>query len=526
MQTTTDRFHQLASGSVIPIDWNVLMSFTKRRRDDLDWFTLDVSELDGDDILATLDDNPTQVWDAYEWLNISDKIIDMRFERSIRFPYNVQAASAEVHLSNTDHFFTHTDRHTALSPIGEYILPKRPLRLFLGMRGETNLPQFVGLTQTMPNYSDDGTTLRWSALDFLTEIGDLDLRSVIMMRDARTDQVIAAILEQFGMTPEQYSLSPANNTIPFVLFDSGMNAGNALRRLVQAENGALWLDEQGIIRFTTRAGVLGKHPVMYFDKKNIIDIKPSRHDRIINTVKIRSDIRVVQPFQTIFSMDNNNGYSRPANDDQWRVPANSTMKAWLSFEDPAWTTANLVFNGANTSSWFTAKSLAGQAITSGVNANGTLFQNSYKIVFTNSNSQPVSIDELELWGEPARVVDTIVLDVAETNSVEKYGIKKLEITDNNFFGSYANADAFAFDILTKHSGFSNSIEMTVKGNPALQVSDVITVGHKYAGDYIITGISVRVSAGMMETIITADKHEVVEPFILDISQLDGEDRLG
>lgn len=526
MQTVSDRFHQLARASIVPLAWTALISFTKQRRQDVAWFTLDQSALDGSDMLSTLDNNPTQVWDAYEWLEMSDRLMDMTIERSVEFPYNVQASIADITLNNFDNYLTFAEEDTDISPISTLILPKRPLRLFLGFRTANQIPMFVGLTQDMPEYSEDSLQLKWTAIDFLSEIGDQELRSTIKLRDATTDQVIATILQQYGMTPEQYNLSVGQNTIPFVLFNKGDNAGNALKRLVQAENGALWLDEQGIIRFTTRTGVLGKQSVMIFDQSNIISIKPSRIDGIINHVKITSEVRAVQPAQPIFSIENADGFSKSATDDQWRIPANGTLDAWLSLEDPAWTTNDFVFNGANTNSSFTAKSLSGAAVTSGVSASGTLFQDSYKVTFTNTTGAPVSVDFMELWGEPAKVIDTINYEAYDDESQDKFGNKLLEITDNNFFGSYRNCDLLAMDILTKQSEYSPNIEIQAKGDPSLQLGDVITVDHKYPGDYLVTAIGIKLAKGMLETTIRAKKHTVVEPFVLDVSQLDGTDLLG
>jgi len=526
MQTVTDRFHELARGSVVPLSWAANISFTKQRRDDVQWFTLDQSALDGVDMLATLDDNPTQVWDAYEWMAVSDRLIEMAIERSVEFPFNVQAAVADIALNNFDNYFAFSEEATDISPIATLILPKRPVRLFLGFRTESNIPMFVGLTQNMPDYSDDNLQLKWTAIDFLSEIGDQGLRSAIKLMNATTDMVIATILQQYGMTPDQYNLATGQNMIPFVMFNKGDNAGNALKRLVQAENGTLWLDEQGIIRFTTRAGVLGKQPVMMFDESNIISIKPSRTDGIINDVKITSEVRAVQPLQPIFSIENEDGYSKSATDDQWRIPANGTFSAWLSFDDPTWEADDFVFNGVNTSSWFTAKNLSGVAVTSGVTASGTLFQDSYQVTFTNTNSAPVSIDGMEMWGQPAKVVDTINYEAYDTDSQDKFGNKVLEITDNNFFGSYRNCDLFAMDILNKQSEYSPNIEIDVKGDPSLQMGDVITIDHKYSGDYLVTAIVTKLSRGLLQTTIRAKKHVVVEPFILDVSVLDGTDLLG
>lgn len=526
MQVTTDRFHQLARGEVVPLDWKASMSFTKKRRTDLQWFTLNQSRLNGADLLATQDNNPTQVWDAYEYADITDRVIDMGFERSVEFPYNVQSSVADITLNNYDGYLSYSNDNNAPSPVAKYMLPRRPLRLYMGFKSEDKLPVFVGMTQSMPSYSDDTLQVRWTAMDFLSEIAEAELRSAIKLRDVTTDKVIAVILQQYGMTPDQYKLAIGQNKIPFVIFNKGEKAGDALRKLVQAENGALWLDEQGIVRFTTRSGVVGKQPVMILNDSNIISIKPSRAGGIINHVKIKSEVRAVQKLQPIFSNENENGWKNSADEDKWRVPAKGRLEVWLSLSDPAWRADNLIFNGVKTSSWFTARNLSGIPVPINVTATGELFQDSYKVTFINTNTGALSIDAIELWGEPAKVVDTIDYEAYDSDSREKYGDMLLNISDNNFFGSYRNCDLLATDILSKQSEYSPNIEVNLKGDPSLQLGDIVEVDYKYPGTYLITAISMKMSSGLLETTIKARRQKIYSPFILDKSKLDSTDVLG
>ena len=199
---------------------------------------------------------------------------------------------------------------------------------------------------------------------------------------------------------------------------------------------------------------------------------------------------------------------------------------WLSLSDPAWRTNDLVFNGAKTSSWFTARNLSGIPVPINVTATGELFQDSYKVTFINTNTGALSIDAIELWGEPAKVVDTIDYEAYDSDSREKYGDMLLNISDNNFFGSYRNCDLLATDILSKQSEYSPNIEVNLKGDPSLQLGDIVEVDYKYPGTYLITAISMKMSSGLLETTIKARRQKVYSPFILDKSKLDSTDVLG
>lgn len=528
MISTTDEFASVANGTIRPLALNAKISFTKNRDDDISWFILDQSILDGADILATDSSDTIQLWDAYEWDDVSKDVIGMNWSRSVAFPYNVQSALCELQLNNISQKYTYGNTS---SPYSGYILPKRPMRTYAGFKkvGVAEVvPVFVGLTQKMPKYSGlNDSQATFSAQDFLSEIAETQLNETVMLRNVRTDEAIATILDAYGMDSSMYDLARGINVIPFLVFEKGLNAGNILSKLVQAENGALWLDEKGIIRFEPRTADVGKNPVMTFDKNNIITLSPSRTDGIVNRVKIKSDIREVQANQPIFSMINEDGYTKPSDEDSYRIQASGNLTVWLSMDDPIWTASlNPTLNGASNDSAFTAVDLSGNAITSGITASGTLFSDSIKLDFTNGTAKPVSITFLEIWGEPAKVVDTIEYNAYDEDSVEQFGEMILDISDNNCFGSYQNADSYAMDILKRRAGYSPTMTMTVKGNPALQLGDVVHIDYKYEGDYKVVGIKSAItnSAGFT-TALTVEHFTLMTAFKLDVSILDGTDVL-
>src|SRR5690606_41445615 len=110
---------------VRPHSWGSLISFTKAYDDDVTFFTYDVSEYDGPDVYAPNNDNPLQAWDKYAYTNYSERIIDMAVTRELTFPYSVASAIADFTLNNYDKLFT---PHSS-SPIEQYILPKRPVKI-------------------------------------------------------------------------------------------------------------------------------------------------------------------------------------------------------------------------------------------------------------------------------------------------------------------------------------------------------------------------------------------------------------
>lgn len=504
MISTTEEFTKIANGSVRPLNWSLGISFDKISEPYRGFIVLDHSQLNSSDVLAENDVQPLQLWDSYTYESVTDRLLNMSVERSIEFPYSVQSAILDITLDNHDGYFT----FGGSSAIAENILPKRPIRAYLGFKGVDLVPSFVGLTQDLPSYSGtNDVTMRWTAMDFLSEIANQDLKSTVLLRDVRTDEAIAEILEQFGLDPTMYDLDQGNNVIPFVYFTSGLKAGTALRKLVQAENGRLWLGETGLIRFTPRDYDETITPVATFDESNIISYSPSRSSGIVNHLIIKSNIRVVQQRQIVFLVNNDDGYSSSAESDPYRVPRQGTATFWLSFEDPVWTADTTLANSLQDSvSGFTAVDLGNTRVTRGVTIRATRFAESMKIDVTNTNQTAISLKTIRIWGEPAKIVDTFEYEAYEDESVEKFGEHLLSIEDNDYFGSYANVDAYAEDILTKRVDYSPTKEIAVKGNPALEMGDIIRLNYKDVGNYQVVGKKEKLGADGLKTTLIIERY--------------------
>lgn len=503
----SDRFFKQLNAGVIPLDFAGRISWSKKRRTDTNWFSLGVSSLNGSDLLATMDNNPSQVWDAYDFADLGDRLLKLKVSRSVEFPYAVQSSVADFELNNYDKKFDFKN--------GLQILPRRPVRFVAGVSAE-KVPVFVGMTQGLPKYNE--TTASWTALDFLSEIAESELPKSLKLQNARTDEVIGAILRQFGMESAQFNLKKGQNTIPFVKFDKGENAGGILKKLVQAENGSLWLDELGIVRFETRSGSVGKTPVQIFNDSNTVSLSLSRESGITNHVKIKSEVRAVQPRQIVFSQEN----SVSEDNEHWRVKANNRLEVWLKLDDPVINLEPMILNG-EARSMFEAMSGKRKVMT-GLTVTGELLNDSYKVVFKNANNTAVDITKIELWGEPAKVIDTINYEAKVNESIAIFGDQVLNIEDNNFFGSYRNCDLFAMDILRKRSSYSAAVELVAKINPALQLGDIVSLSlPEKQGDYMIRSLELDLAQGTMK--LKLWEHNTMAPFILDKSVLDGKEVL-
>lgn len=516
MQTVSPQFNQLADGDIRPLSWGALISFTKEFDDDITFFTLDESTLNGMDLLAPSDDNPIQAWDFYEYTDFTERLNYVSIERSLEFPYSVVSAIADFQLNNYDKYFT----PNSSSPISSYIKPKRPVRLLQGF-SSTVLPQFVGLTEGMPEISRTEGTATFTAMDFLTWIYAMPIRNTIAMQNVTTDEVLANIFQQFGLAPTQYDLTKGRNRIPFLFFErEQQTAGDIIRPLMQAEMGMLWLDEQGIIRFRPRLEQPSE-PVYIFDHDNIVNLDTSEDDQIINHVVINTDVREVQEYQTV--------HSKTASDNSLHiVPAGGTYVLPAQLSDPCLTIEEPDFGENAGVSWFTAALPDGTLVGSGVSVDSVeLKTNTYDITFSNSNGLDVNINQLILWGQPGKNIslEPTIYDAYDEDSVEKYEEKILPI-DNNFIQSTSQADSLAETILDEYKEFNDIITIEVKGNPAIQLSDIIEVDYdEYSGEYRLISTYGKTQDGKYTQVLKARKYTPRHWFTLDQSALNGTDVL-
>jgi hypothetical protein len=516
MQIVPNGFNELAQGDVRPHSWGALISFSKMYDEDIEFFTLNESTLNGEDILGTSEDNPLQAWDYYEYNDYSERITGFTIERTIDFPYSVVNAIADFTLNNYDKYFT----PNSSSPISSYIRPKRPVRLLQGL-SNTLLPQFVGLTQGMPEISETEATATLTAVDFLTQIFDMPIRDTVAMQNVTTDEVLANIFEQFGLTSSQYDLGKGRNVIKFLFFEKDqLTAGDVIRPMMQAEGGKLWLSEEGIIRFLPRLE-LPSEPVYTFDADSIISCDVVNEDQIINHVIINTDVREVQEYQTI--------YSKRTNDSTLDiVPAGGTYTFVAQLQDPQLTVETPVYGQNSDVSWFTAAQTSGELVSTGISVVSTVLKtNTYEVTISNSNTFPVNINQMNLWGQPAKriSVEPIVYENRDLDSIEIYEDNKLEIS-SNFIQDIDEARSLSLSILDDYSQYADIIEMEVKGNPALQSYDVVNVDYnQFVGQYRIIGMRNSLQNAKFTQILTARRYTPRTYFQLNVSALNSTDVL-
>jgi hypothetical protein len=490
MQIVNTTFNDNANKDIVPLTGGVKISFDKTFDDEIIFGTYDESKYDGDSLYAPTTDEPINFWDFYQYTDYSSRLIGMEWTRELDFPYSVSAAMADFTMNNTDDYFT----RGSASEIADDILPKRPIRLLAGYAND-NLQQFIGITDKLPVVDETRKTASFHANDFFTEIFESKLAGVIAMENARTDEVLAVIFDLFGLSPDSYVLARGRNVIPFVFFDADKNAGNAIRELMQAEGGHLWIDEQGVIRFETRLPSVSD-PIYSLDDRSVFELTRSGQTGIINSINITSEIRKVDRYKEVYSNIINTDDLENSGQEATTIPAGGSAVLYADLENPCLVIDEPTYGESSGASWLSAIKLDGTTVTSGVSVDGnSLETNRYVLFVSNSNAFDVKVSGLYLWGRPAILVNTLRLRAKDQDSIDKFGVMALNGADgisNNFFGSLDNARSFAQTIIDAYKDENPTLEARVSGNLALQLGDVIYVTARGIDEnYRVTSIKVN-----------------------------------
>lgn len=508
MQTTTSAFTTRANKAMRKLTHRALMSFPRAYNASISFFTIGVSTIGGADIIKG-DGNVVAEWDKYQYDDYSYRIKSIEVTRTEEMVNSTTLAQADIVLENHDNYFTPNRGST----IQNYILPYRPVKLFGGF-GDEAIPQFVGLTEKMPTIDEKSKLASFHCIDFMYSLFNRPLDSAVMYQDKRTDEILASLLVAFGITPTQYSFDTGFNIVKFAFFDKGQKFGDVVKELMEAEMGRFFMDENGVIRFKNRQNYVSA-PQWFFNTSNIIDIQTSKQDDIINVVTVKANVREVQAKQKYWELQS-----------AVLVPANGSVQVWADFNDPVTSVDTPAYITAATTSLYTtntAQDGSGDQVISGITPSVQLFAKSYLMTFANTNAYPVYLTSIELYATPAVVVKEIYTRQTNAASIAKYDERVLDI-ENDYINNEGDAYSKANIILDDYASYANQYVLNVKGNPALQIGDPVSVNvWGYSGTYVITKIVNRWADGRFSQQLTVRSKTFRSFFTIGVSTIGGTD---
>lgn len=475
-------------------------------------FTIGVSTIGGTDIIAS-SGGVNSNWNKYRYQDESARLTGLSYERSLQVPAGgVSKAMAEISLDNTSGRYTprymggSSELYTAVQK------PRRPLTISAGFNYggiDQMIPQFVGVTKKVPEGSTRDKVTKLQADDFLGFLENSYIDNESMFTGLRTDQVLENILTNLGYGTAQYVLDYGIQTIPFGLFEIGTKYIDIVNKLVQAENGQFYQDEEGILRFENRQH-WDSSPHNVIQKilmtSQVLDARMPSDSNIINVVEVKAKPRAKQPNQLVFTLST-----------ATTISPSSTVEIFVNFDDPMLSIDNPVYvantladgSGTDVTSSVTLKSLS-------------KFARAAKIVLQNNSTNLAYITNMTMYGRPAKIITDIYSRLQDDSSVTAYEERPYKI-ENDYIQSQDWANSYSQMILNDYSEVQNLQEVVIRAIPELQMGDLISWQGRYWRVYGIKS-SISTSAGFVQTLKLLQK-TIVTYFRIGISTIGGTDRI-
>ena len=462
MQEVSNLFKEQALSNFRPIGWGCSISFEKTFNENITFFTIGSSLIEGGDIIKGENSEVVQEWDKYDYTDYTNRVINISVTRQVTKFGSVTLSLADVVLNNYDDYFTPGKG----SAIDGNILPYRPIRLYMGFGSEV-IPVFIGLTTTMPRINEKDKTVSFTCIDFIESIQNRSLDESVLYQNQRTDQILESLLIAVGLTSLQLDFDTGLNTITYAYFPKGTTLGVAFTKLIEAEQGRLYMDEYGTIKFRTRDNYNDDIQYNFNAYDSIIENTINAEEEIVNVVEIKGKARE--------ELDNQKYWESA---EVITLLAGESVDIWADFDDPVTSVDDPEYITGKTTSLFsvnTASDGSGSDDAYSVKLSSTTrFAQSFKMTFKNNSGNTRYITNIQLFCQPVRVVQDIYIRETNETSVGKYDERVLTI-ENEFIQNESDAKSIAQIILGEYADFGQLGTLDVKGSPALQIDDAIRV---------------------------------------------------
>lgn len=524
---TSAEFDAAAEASVNDVSSDVLIGWQKAFDAGAAFFELDVSDLDGGDYLRGSGDDVT-FFDAYQYQEENDNVDSWSVTRVAgQIPYGLFYAQADIVLDNISKRYL-----PGFDPdIGDFIKSRRPIKIFSGLDGE-NLQQFVGFTgDPKTKILERKTRIHaFDGMDYFESVEtDTDYYSEMTF-----DEILVDLLEEQGFSSDQFNIEASTQGDIGYFRTAGKKLGDIFREGAEAEQGIIFIDEDGIIQFWNRFHFSQNATIesaLSYD--NVKDYEYSETP-IINHVITYSQPRAIAAAQSVYTSDNS-----------VEIPAGETVTITLNFEDvygqlPLIDSHTPVHfddvDGSNKSFYQTNTASDGGGTQSEENItldSYSLIETTAFVKFTNTSGSSMYITEIDIWGTPVKVTASYEREYKDEASIAEYGTNPdndgvaIEYT-NNLIQDDDTAYAYSLNMVAEYSDGSQQVKVTPFANPARKFGDAVTFyndevdGEDDPKKFVVIGT--KISGGLdavLEQELILDQRIFVKNFELDVSSLDG-----
>lgn len=518
MQTVSASFTTASQAALRKPIAKAEISWTKQIDPAIDFFTIGVSLIGGADVIKG-DVNDISHNEDYVFENESIYVESIEIESKLEEPVmSVARTMADVVLDNN------TDRFTpdGGSSIDDYIRTQRIIRLSLGFDygSQEFVQKFIGVNVDYPTLDITNKRVSIHALDWAFLLWDKEVQRTAMFVNQTTDIILRDLLVAVGVPPDKLRLNQGINVIPFAYFYKGQNLGNIIKKLCEAELGIFYVDEEGNFIFLSRdAWTRSPYNTSVFTipQASIVSQRNPNTDMIINAVEVRGKPRQLGQNQLLWSL------LQPI-----EIAAGDTYRFFIDYTDPVYdidiptplgVTSKFKAGFANDITDFSATEYC--EVTS-----FTKFATSSLIGITNNNaSNSIWVTQLDIFGQPARVVGGVFGTAEDDDSIDEFGRHLIQI-ENDFIQSDDFANTTAQLLVSDRSDISNYKELVIRGIPQLQLGDRVTLSTDGEEYHILRSrLKLTGDDGLVQE-LTLVSRVINSYFRVGISTIGGDDLIG
>lgn len=529
MQTVSSGWNNSVTKAARTIGFGVLLSWLRTTSSGVKFFTINQSKIGGADILKS-GGTAVAFFDKYAYTDYSRYATSLSVSRKLgQYPFGTLMAQADVELDNTSRLFLPGYDQT----IGSGILPNRPLKLSIGLDGEM-MQQFTGFIGMPENtLGNRVTTLHgFDVFNFINSYVSTTSGSLV---GKYFHEIVAQILNEMGFSASQYVLDKSLQPPIGYVAPYASKAGDIFRDGASAEQGLVFADENGIIRFwnrqhfTTLSGA-----VSFRHSYSTAQDMRFQNTPVINDVQVTAKPRSVKSVQKIWDLTLS-----------VLVPPGGTADYFVNFTDeygdmPV-TSVNLpvYFTSATSSSFATSSSSdgTGTIYPTAVTVTGAyLFGNTYRITFANSSAYNQYVTNMSLYGTPARITTVIDTRYQDQTSIDTYGRNpsnngEVVLINNDYIQNLDTAKSLAYTLVKEYKDPRKRyvIPVAVNGDPSLQIGDFGQVTIQDTGEtknVYITGITNMLDRDAnYQQILEVEERQIKKYFTINQSKIGSTDTI-
>lgn len=382
---------------------------------------------------------------------------------------NISANELSITLDNADHRF---DPGNTESPLYGLIKAHRRLRAWLGAvlsDGSVEwlpLGVFWAVEWDVPN-SQSETVARVIARDRLELLRQSTYQSTRVAQNVSLYDLAVAVLQDAGLTPNEYVVDPAlqDTIVPYAWFDS-VSHREALRQIAEAALGQVYCDREGRVRITVEQRYEPRAVWSFVDGR----LLPVQTE-MLEAYGISPD----DYFSLSFPSRQNQVANEVIVDTQPLRPAAGTQEIYRSNEPIQLLTGQTItitvhYNQVPSMDVAAALENAPDGV---IISGATYYGWGADITIQNIGADAEAA--LVVTGQPLSVQNRERAVAMDETSIRTNGRLRYQYPANHLVQSLTVAQAIADGLVASYKDPRRDVSLEWRGNPALELGDVITV---------------------------------------------------